>query len=282
MTPEIQPIDLNDYIRAGEGANGESYNHKSDPDIMVKIYSISTDPELVKTELEAARKVYAAGIPSPEPGTLVVDGQGRLGLRFRRLVDKVSYARAVGNHPEEVEKYARMFADMCRKLHSTHIAPGQFPSVKDQYLGMLSENPFWTDRQKAVIEDIIRSTPDTDTALHGDLQNGNLLLCGGESYFIDLGEFATGHPYFDLGMTVICGVYNDPAFTEEFFHMTNETARKFWDFFVDQYFEGRYTGDEASEMLMPYAIVKSLLIERNSKARCDRFHRYFNERYGSL
>lgn len=280
VTYDAEILDMRDYERAGEGANGESYNHKTDPGIMVKIYNASMEPELIKTELDIARKVFDAGIPSPEPGTLVIDDKGRYGIKFKRLYDKISYARAVGNNPAEAGKYARMFAQMCKKLHSTHLDPSQFPSVKQQYLSMLADNPYWTDRHKAVIEGIIRNTPDTDTAVHGDLQFGNLLLVDGESYFIDLGEFAMGHPYFDLAMTLICGALNDEAFTQEFFHMNCATAREFWNVFVDEYFDSKYTPEQAYELLMPYAIVKCLLIERNIKASCDRFHDHFRDLYG--
>lgn len=277
---DAKSIDLGDYIRSGEGANGESYNHRTDPDVMVKIYNGNMDTSLVKAELDVARKVFAAGIPSPEPGELVVDDLGRYGIKFRRLTEKISYARAIGNNPSDAPKYARMFASMCRALHSTHLKTEDFPSVKQQYLSMLEQNPFWSDRQKDFIRNIIVDTPDTDTAVHGDLQYGNLLLVGDKSYFIDLGEFAVGHPYFDLGMTLICGVYNEEAFTQEFFHMSTETAKKFWEVFVDEYFEGKLSPEEADQLLFPYVIIKSLLIERNMNASCDRFHRYFYERYG--
>ena len=49
-------IDLNDYIRTGEGANGASFNHKSDPNIMMKLYLRNF--ESARTELEMAKKVY--------------------------------------------------------------------------------------------------------------------------------------------------------------------------------------------------------------------------------
>ena len=65
-------IDLNDYVRTGEGANGASYDHKTDKRIMMKLYLRNF--ESARTELEMARKVYALGIPSPEPGDLVTDG----------------------------------------------------------------------------------------------------------------------------------------------------------------------------------------------------------------
>lgn len=31
-------ISLNDYVLSGGGANGESYDHKTDPSIMLKLY----------------------------------------------------------------------------------------------------------------------------------------------------------------------------------------------------------------------------------------------------
>ena len=93
------PISLNDYVLSGGGANGESYDHKSDPDIMLKLYF----PGKIRQPLDEmmlARKVYDMGIPTPEPGDYVVTEDGRYGIRFRRIPGKVSYSRATGDHPE--------------------------------------------------------------------------------------------------------------------------------------------------------------------------------------
>ena len=105
-------IDLNEYERVGEGANGASYNHKSDPNIMLKLYLRNF--EAAEKELELAKKVYAMGIPSPEPGDLVTDGE-RMGIRFRRMQGKRSYSRACGDEPERTEEYAREFAQLYLK-----------------------------------------------------------------------------------------------------------------------------------------------------------------------
>lgn len=265
-------INLNDYVYAGEGANGESYNHRLDSEIMVKLYFPSMDVVLIEEEVDIAHKVYDAGIPSPEPGAFITDGNGRYGIKFRRLVEKVSYARAIGNNPERVEEYARRFARMSRLLHSTHVSTEAFPSVKEQYLSMLESNPYHTESEKEQIRKLIHDTPDTDTAVHGDLQFGNLLEVADKDYFIDLGEFAYGHPYFDLSMVLICCVYNTAEFVETAFHMSLDSAKKFWDYFVDEYFEGKMTSQEAIDLLRPYAAVKNLLIERNAKMKMERFH----------
>ena len=103
----IEPIriSLDDYVLTGGGFNGESYDHKTDPDVMLKLYF----PGKIRQPLDEmlmARKVYDLGIPSPEPGDYVVTEDGRYGIRFRRIPGKVSYARATGDHPEKVGQYA--------------------------------------------------------------------------------------------------------------------------------------------------------------------------------
>ena len=78
-------IDLADYEYAGEGANGMSFNHRRDPDVMLKLYR----PGMVQQPLDEmliARKVFEAGIPTPRPGDYVTDGT-RFGVRFRRIRD---------------------------------------------------------------------------------------------------------------------------------------------------------------------------------------------------
>src|SRR5574344_854620 len=94
---KVKPIliDLNDYDHAGEGANGSSYNHKGDSSIMIKLNNKDADVNRVIRELEVSKMVYDLGIPTPEPGEFITDGE-RYGMRFRRIKGKKSYARACG------------------------------------------------------------------------------------------------------------------------------------------------------------------------------------------
>lgn len=238
MTPTL--INLNEYERVGEGANGASYNHKSDPTIMLKIYFRNF--ESAEKELELARKVYQMGIPTPEPGDLITDGE-HLGIRFRRLLGKKSYSRACGDEPERTEELAREFAQMCIRLHNTKVDTTQFESVKERLYAMLQANPNFTDEQKQKMRDFISAAPDAVTAIHGDLQFGNLVFVPAAApnqpttkYFIDLGDFCYGYPMFDIGMVYLCCCLNDEAWTMEVNHMSNATARRFWDAFAAEYF----------------------------------------------
>ena len=266
-------IDLNDYVRTGEGANGASYNHKTDKNIMMKMYFRNFDA--AKLELEVAQRVYDAGIPTPEPGDLVTDGES-MGIRFRRIEGKKSYSRACGDDPDHTEKYAKEFAQMCKRLHATHVDTTQFENVKDRLYKMLAENPFFTDAEKEKLHAFIAAQPDTDTAIHGDLQfsNGIFVEEGGvrKKYFIDLGDFCYGYPLFDLGMVYLCCCLNDESWTMEQYHMSNVVARHFWDAFAREYWGAEADLDEIEQMILPYAGLKVLIIERDTHFKLPEFH----------
>lgn len=269
----MQRIDLNDYIRTGEGANGASYNHRTDPGIMLKLYFRNF--EAARLELELARKVYDAGIPTPEPGDLVTDGEA-VGIRFRRIDGKKSYSRACGDDPEHTEEYAREFAQLCRKLHATHVDTTRFENVKDRLYAMLRENPFFNDEEKQRLHDFIAAQPDTDTAIHGDLQFSNGIFVdtpeGRKRYFIDLGDFCYGYPMFDLGMVYLCCCLNNEAWTMEQYHMSNAVARRFWEAFAREYWGPDADLDEVEQMILPYAGLKVLIIERDTHRCLPEFH----------
>ncbi len=270
MEPKL--IDLNDYVRTGEGANGASYNHKTDPNIMLKLYFRNF--EAAKLELEVAQKVYAMGIPTPEPGDLVTDGK-QVGIRFRRIEGKKSYSRACGDHPELAEEYGKEFAQLCKKLHSVHVDTTQFENVKDRLYKMLANNPFFTDEQKQKIHDFIAAAPDADTAIHGDLQFGNGIFTEKDGvrtpYFIDLGDFCYGYPMFDIGMVYLCCCLNDESWTMEVNHMTNATAARFWDGFAQEYFGKDADMEKVMKEVKIYAGLKTLIVERDTKCPMPQF-----------
>lgn len=280
MTPTL--IDLNDYVRTGEGANGASYNHKTDPRIMLKLYFRNF--EAAEKELELAKKVYSMGIPTPEPGDLVTDGK-QLGIRFMRLDGKRSYSRACGDEPNRTEEYAREFARLCKKLHRIHVDTTQFESVKSRLYHLLDNNEFFSDYQKQKIHDFIAAAPDADTAIHGDLQFSNGIFTESEGvrtpYFIDLGDFCYGYPMFDVGMVYLCCCLNDEQWTMTQYHMSNATAARFWDAFADEYFlkqdcpVAAYGPGADMEQIMKevkiYAGLKTLIIERDTHCPMPQF-----------
>ena len=272
MEPKL--INLNDFVRTGEGANGDSYDHKTDKSLMLKMYFRNF--EAAAKELELANKVYDLGIPTPEPGYLVTDGT-RKGIIFRRIEGKKSYSRAVGDDPEHVDDYAREFARMCKQLHSVEVDPEQFVNVKEHYLNLLDQNPFFTDEQKQKIRAFIENAPDSNHALHGDMQFSNGIFTDRsgkrEKFFIDLGDFGYGYYMFDIGMVYLCCKLNDESWTKEVYHMSNALAARFWDAFAREYFGVDADLEKIEQQVRIYAGLKTLIVERDTHCPMPQFRR---------
>jgi len=139
----MEKIDLNEYIRTGEGANGASYNSASDPTIMVKMYNPTYPTGPIEDELDLARRVYKLGIPSPEPGVLVTDGE-RIGIRFKRIIDKRSFSRMLADEPERAVEFAREFTASFKGIHNITCEKGMFPDAKEQFLFFLDQDKNFT------------------------------------------------------------------------------------------------------------------------------------------
>lgn len=261
---EAFKINLGDYVLSGGGANGESYDHKTDTSVMLKLYFPGKIQQPLD-EMKLARKVYDMGIPTPEPGEYVVTEDGRYGIRFKRVVGKKSYSRATADEPEKVAQFAAEFAQMCLKLHATHVDTTQFENVKDRYYRLLKENPFFTTSEKDKLARFIANTPDEDTAIHGDLQYSNAIFVGNRRYFIDLGDFCWGNHLFDVGMVYLCCCLSDEAFIQETFHMPKALAIRFWECFAHSYFGEEVSLKEIETMIRPYAGLKTLIVERDTK-----------------
>ena len=267
---EAIKISLDDYVLFGGGFNGESYNHKTDPSVMLKLYLPGRIQQPLD-EMRLARKVYDMGIPTPEPGEFVVTEDSRFGIRFRRIPGKISYSRATGNHPEKVQQYAEEFAEMCLQLHATHVDTTQFESVKERYYRLLAENPFFTTKEKDKIGKFIADVPDRDTAIHGDLQFSNAIFAGDKRYFIDLGDFCYGYPLFDVGMMYLCCILDGEEYLSEYFHMHKPTAIKFWEAFAPAYFGRDRSLKDIEEEIRPFAGLKTLTVERDAQCPMPEF-----------
>ncbi len=263
-------INLKDYVLSGGGANGESYDHVSDPSVMLKLYFPGKIQQPLD-EMKLARKVYDLGIPTPEPGEYVVTEDGRYGIRFRRIVGKKSYSRATGDDPENVGQYAAEFAGMCLQLHATHVDTAQFENVKDRYFRLLEENPFFTPAQKDRLGRFIDDTPDEDTAIHGDLQYSNAIFVGDRRYFIDLGDFCWGNHLFDVGMVYLCCCLSSEDFIQETFHMPKSLSTEFWRRFAPVYFGKDRPLKDIEEEILPYAGLKTLIVERDTRCPMPEF-----------
>ena len=153
---------------------------------------------------------------------------------------------------------------MCLQLHSTHVDTTQFENIKDRYCRLLAENPFFTADEKKKLWKFIAEVPDTDTAIHGDLQFSNAIFVGDQRYFIDLGDFCYGHPNFDVAMMYLCCILDGEEYLQEIFHMSKTTAVRFWETFAQVYFGKDRSLEDIAKEIEPFAGLKTIIIERDS------------------
>lgn len=261
----MKRIDLNDWIESGRGGRGASFFHKEDPDCMLKFDNLLTDPLSMEQELAAASMAYALGVNTPEPGEVVTDGT-RYGVTFRRIPDKVSYARALADNPGRLEELAAEFARQTLALHSIEADTSRMRNIKDIYRNLISRNTLHGPAIIGRALDLLESIPDGSTCVHGDLHFGNMILAGGGSYFIDMGNFSYGSPLFDHAMlTSICQLATiDPSVFKDMFHFEPELADSFWKLFVKGYFGKDSDLEDIDGRVKPYAVLRKLTMEVES------------------
>ncbi|MBP5210819.1 MAG: phosphotransferase, partial [Bacteroidales bacterium] len=251
-------IDLSkDYVASGDSYTSITYDSKDDPTRMVKIYNEGVPSMVAEKEIVIADAVYRMGIVSPKPIGLVL-ADGRLGVEFERIVNKRSYARAISQEPENMERFVTTFAQYCKKIHSTPCRTDIFPSVVDIVKNDIITSDLFDDAKKEIILSFIDSVPEAHTCLHGDMHVGNLLMAGGKNYWIDLGDFAYGNPLFDLGMVYFTCKANVEEVTMHLYHVSNATMAKAWEVFVREYFGPDADLDEIDRRVEPFAALRML------------------------
>lgn len=268
MIYDMRAIDLNEWEQTGSGAVGMSYFHKTDPTLMLKFMSEGTRIENIEKELNNSRNVYNLGIPTPNPGEMVTDGK-RIGIMFERIKGKRSYAKMIGEEPQNIDALAKEFVAMAKLVHSTPCDTSKFKGIKEFSKEMINGNQFRSDALKEKALNYVFSMPDATTCLHGDLHMGNIIKAGDKSYMIDLLDFSYGHYLFDfgtLGSLIVVMKNMEPIFEREY-HCTIAQGTQFWHSVLKEYFGPDTDVNRKIDELRPFIAIKTLCMEKESGIR---------------
>ena len=244
--------DMDDLEQFGDGYTAVSY-YTSDGDGMAKLYYEFMNPREVEREKRYATIALRMGVPSPICGDLIkIDG--KTGIIFERIHQKVSFAREYANHLEKREELAKSFAELSKKLHQTPCNTVVFPNAKTLYRGFAMKLAEVSEEERQGIIAFIDDLPDVTTCLHGDFHTGNAILANGwEPLWIDMGDFCYGDPLIDIGTLyfITHGTHTGDKTPERLFHTNNENLYAFWQSFIQYYFPGQ-SEEELDQLLRPY------------------------------
>ena len=262
---EYQKIDLNEYVRTGEGGTAVSYTKKT-RNTLAKLYNPGFEADRAKQEFLIASSVFNLGIPTPEPIRLVTDGE-RFGAEYELISGKRSFARIISQEPERLEEISLEFARLTRKLHGTKADTTKISSYKQRMQRFYMEKSLVPDEYKRRALAFLEQVPDTPTCVHGDLHIGNIITDGKRTLWIDVGEFGYGVPEWDLSLmwTICNNMSNERA--NELFHVTHDTLFTHWNIFLTAYLgtsDRQVLGEFTKRLLSFYAVKLPYVFDMSS------------------
>lgn len=234
---EYKIININDWTQTGEGGTATSYFHKNDENIMVKLFSANvTKYNYAIREFEFANNVIKLGISTPKAIELVKTGDGLTGVIYERIKNKISFSRLCADNPNDIEKYATIFATELKKIHNTKCDTSFFTSIRDIVIKSINNNKIFSKNIKNKILDFVNEIGDTDTCIHGDPHSGNIVDSNGKLSWIDLGAFGYGSPWYDIGGVYFFYIdFIGIQFSKKLLHMNKNQLKRFYKQFVYTY-----------------------------------------------
>jgi len=256
---------LEDWEKFGGGIQGDSYYSKSDPNVILKLYSEHISKEYVESEYRFNTAVSENGIKCPKAIRMEQFGN-QYGIVFYRVPNKKSFCRAAGENPELTESLAIRLSDMAHDLHSKSSEGTPFKSAYEMYKDFFDTNTLIDDTMRAKMAKALKEieAEDCHTLLHGDFHFGNAITDGKEDYFIDLGNLSYGNPKFDISMLYLVTHYGTESIVNHNFHLTVDLVMRFWDAFKREYYGREISDSEILSEIKNYLLIRTLWMQKDT------------------
>lgn len=246
MEPKL--IDIADWTLAGEGDNGQSFYHKSDDSLILKLNRGDMPRERAEKEFTLSKAVYDSGIPCPQVFEFVTDGT-RLGVVGQRIKDKKSFVRMIADDKSLLEPLAKEFAARSRAFHSVQCDTAVIQSFKEKARSLYGSAAGLTAEAKEMLFSYLDDMNDATTAVHGDFQPGNIIRSEGRDYWIDLGDFTYGDPDIDMASLLLLSEYTPAGVVKFLFHISKKEVKRFVEIYGAEYYGSRWHSKELDEKL---------------------------------
>lgn len=234
ISPISRTISVDGCKMIGSGACGECF--RIDDETIVKLYYSKVSNEEIENEKALAKKAFVMGVPTAISYD-IVECDGRKGVVYE-LIKSKTVGELLRENENDKEKYLDLYADVCKKIHSIHTDDKEIPSFKDMNRNDIEKIIGITDEEKEYLYKFVDMIPDCDTCIHGDLNINNIMVENGECVLIDMGEFSTGTPLFDVSRILFSMKYANVGADEfnSFYKMNGKDVDYILDGFIHRYF----------------------------------------------
>ena len=231
--------------KIGQGGVGVVY--RVNDDTIIKVFREGSDINEVRREITMAKEAFVLGMPTAISFDVVKVGS-QYGLVYE-LLKADTLSACISKNPADIDKYARLYADLFRQLHEIRVPDnGLIPNVMQREEEAVRHIERYLDSASVdLLLNILSNIPNGDRLLHCDLQTKNAMMQGEELMLIDMGEVGFGHPVIDLGhahsaMVALVGDY------EQIIGIKPEMGKDLWKRAMRYYFEGLSEAEFAHRM----------------------------------
>ena len=253
-------VDLSNWKQVGEGGNGIVYLSDDEPGVLLKINTVNTDEKDTQNDFYTSKAVFELGVPTPEMYEMVMSGEN-YGYKCQAIAGKKSIARLCADDTSTIDANATMMAQLLKEFHAKTVKDNEWiPSMKERMLEAAQTTDLVGGKAKARLIEFVKSIPESDHLLHGDLQMGNMIVADEKPYWIDLGRASHGIPPFDRGhFYLFCNIFGRSPRVQKIAHMTDKELMQFWNTFA-QVYNGPENMDSFTKDCRKYAALDIIVL----------------------
>lgn len=288
---KLKYIDVDNLELLGVGMYGFVY--RIDEDYILKVFKDQFSKEYLEKKILALKHAFLEGIPTILSFEVVETRKG-LGVIYE-LLDSECLSTIIHKNPAMMDKYAKKFVDVAKQFATVKLQEGvltQYKTVIKDELNTVRD--LITSEEYEILLKYLDAVPDRSTVIHGDCQPSNIMMLREELIFIDMDDFACGHPIWDVAVMyrsyqLMANPEKSDADKflvgkpygsyEEFYSKIHKMdiieAGRLWNLYFKYYFDG-YTEQEQNAILeliefyAQFIIIRTLLnVANRSRSKSE-------------